>query len=161
MFTNANLGRLAVSSLIAILGFIALNRACGVLPDVIVWWLFYCVGCGVVLNSEAGDEPRTLAILAVLPALIPVLMLGFFVLADRYVCLSLPSPWIALFLPIASWFSIFIFTFARAPLGGAVKLLIRPDTEKKVKRVITVAQLIIGGVAAIALSLMALGKGTS
>lgn len=159
MFTNENLGRLAVSSIIAILGFIALNRACGLLPDVIVWWLFYCVGCGVVLNSEAGAQPRTLAILSILPALIPILMLGFFVLAERYVCLSLPSPWIALLLPIASWFSIFVFTFARAPLSGILQILIRPDTEEKAKRAITVAQLIIGGVAAIALSLMSLGKG--
>lgn len=57
MFTTADLGRLAVSSIIAVLGFIVLNRACGVLPDVIVWWLFYCVGSGVVLNSEAGSPP--------------------------------------------------------------------------------------------------------
>lgn len=159
MFTNANLGRLAVSSIIAVLGFVALNRACDLLPDVIVWWLFYCVGCGVVLNSEAGDRPRTLALLSILPALVPVLMLGFFVLSERHLCLSLSSPWIAILLPIVSWFSIFVFSFAREPLRGVLELFIDPDAEKKVTRAITVVQILITGIVAVALSLMALGKG--
>lgn len=158
MFTSADLGRLAVSSIVAVLGFIALNRACGVLPDVIVWWLFYCVGSGVVLNSEAGSPPRNLALLSILPALVPVLMLGFFVLAERHVCLSMPSPWIAVLLPIVSWFSIFVFSFARTPLNQLLQILIHPDTEQKAKRAITVAQLIIAGIATIGLSLMGLGK---
>lgn len=159
MFTNVHLGRLAISSIVAVLGFIALNRTCGLLPDVIVWWLFYCVGCGVVLNTEAGDQPRTLAVLSILPAIIPVLMLGFFVLVEKYVCLSFPSPWVAVLLPIVSWFSIFVFSFARAPLRNVVDISLRPNTEEKVKRLITVAQLVIGGIIAVALSLMSLGKG--
>lgn len=158
MFTSANLGRLAVSSIIAVLGFIALNRVCGILPDVIVWWLFYCVGSGVVLNSEAGSPPRTLALLSVLPAFVPVLMLGFFVLAGEWVCLSMPSPWIAVLLPVVSWFSIFVFSFARTPLNQVLQILIHPDTEQKAKRAITVAQLVIAGIATIALALISLGK---
>jgi amino acid permease len=70
----------------------------------------------------------------------------------------LPSPWIPLLLPIVSWFSIFVFSFAREPLLNTAKLLMRADSKEKVKRAITVAQLVIGGIAAIALSLISLGK---
>src|SRR5262245_43157622 len=111
-----SLGRLALSSIFAVLGFIALIRRCGVFPTLIVWWLFYCIGCGVVLNTEKGEQISALAIMALLPAAIPIAMAGFFVAVDRPLCLSMPGSATLLLLPVASWFSIFVFSFARGPL---------------------------------------------
>lgn len=155
---QAALGRLALSSIVAVLGFVALNQACGVMPNVIVWWLVYCIGSGTVLNSEAGEPPKALALFSLLPAIVPILMLGFFVIAEKPVCLSLPSPWIPLMLPVASWLAIFIFSFSRTPLRGFVDVLIRPDTEQKAKRAISVLQVLIAGVTGIVLAILTLGK---
>lgn len=155
---QAILGRLAVSSIVAVLGFVALNQACGVMPNVIIWWLLYCIGSGTVLNSETGEPPKVLALLSALPAIVPVLMLGFFVLAEKPVCLSLPSPWIPLMLPVVSWLAIFILSFSRTPLRGFVEILVRPDTEQKAKRVISMLQLLIAGVTGSVLALLTLGK---
>lgn len=158
MFTHASLGRLAVSSIIAVLGFVALNQACGLMPNVVVWWLIYCIGSGIVLNSESNEPHKALALLSILPAMVPAVMAGFFVIAERSVCLSLPNPWIPVMLPFFSWFAIFIFSFSRTPLSRFVDVLIRPDTEAKTKRAISVLQLLIAGVTAIALALLTLGK---
>jgi hypothetical protein len=156
--SNASLGRLAISSIIGVLGFVALNQSCGVMPNVAIWWLLYCIGCGTVLNSEAGEAPKALAVLSILPAAVPVLMLGFFVVAKKPVCVSLPSPWIPLILPPASWFAIFVFSFARTPLSGFVETIGRAETEAKAKRAVSVIQLIIGGVTGTALALLTLGR---
>ena len=152
------LGRLAISSIVAVLGFIALNQACGVMPSVAIWWLLYCIGSGTVLNSETREPPKVLALLSVLPAFVPVLMLGFFVLAENPVCLSLPSPWILLMLPVVSWFAIFVLSFSRAPLLQLVEILVRPDTEQKAKRAISMIQLLIAGVTGSVLALLTLGR---
>lgn len=158
MISQLALGRLALASIVGVLGFIALNQSCGVMPNVVIWWMIYCIGAGVVLNTETGEAPKTLAVLSIFPALVPALMAGFFVLAEKPVCLSLPSKWIPFMLPVVSWLAIFIFSFARTPLRGLIELLVRPDTEQKASRAISVAQILITGVSTIALALIALGK---
>jgi len=159
-FTKEQLGRLAISSIIAVLGFVALLNSCGLIPGVVIWWLIYAIGCGVVLNTEEGEAPRILALLSLLPALIPIAMAIFFKIAGRDLCLSLPGISVLFMLPITSWFSIFIFSFARSPLAAFVKWIIEGSSEEKVKKVVTVIQLIISGVAAIALALSILGNKT-
>ena len=158
MFSAENLGRLAVSSIVSVLGFVALNQACGLMPNVVVWWLIYCVGSGVVLNSDSGAPPKELALLAILPAVVPAMMAGFFVAAERPICLSLPNPWIPLMLPFFSWFAIFIFSFSRTPLTRFVAVLIRPDTEVNAKRALSALQFMIAGIAAVALAFLNFGK---
>lgn len=158
MISQLALGRLALASIVGVLGFIALNQSCGVMPNVVIWWMIYCIGAGVVLNTETGEAAKTLAVLSIFPALVPALMAGFFVLAEKPVCLSLPSKWIPFMLPVVSWLAIFIFSFARTPLRGLIELLVRPDTEQKASRAISVAQILITGVSTIALALIALGK---
>lgn len=158
MFNPESLGRLAVSSIIAALGFIALIQSCGLVPNVIVWWLIYCIGSGVALNSESNTPIKELALLSALPAIVPAMMAVFFVAAGIPICISLPSPWIPLMLPLFSWFGIFIFSFARTPLTHFVAALIRPETETNIKKTLSAIQLIIAGIAAIALALASLGK---
>lgn len=158
MITPASLGRLALSSIVAVLGFVALNQACGEVPGVVVWWLIYCIGSGAVLNSEAGESPKTLAVLSLLPASVPVMMLGFFVIAEKPVCLSMPSKWIPYMLPVVSWFAIFIFSFSRTPLRSFVEHLIAPGAEEKAKRAISLLQLLIAGITGTALALLTLGR---
>jgi len=155
--SNEEMGRLAVSSIVAVMGFIVLNKACGLIPDVIIWWLLYAIGSGVVLNTEQGERPATLMKLSILPAIVPVLMLVFFTIVGIDLCLSLPSPWIILMLPIVSWVSIFIFSFARAPISQFVSWVVTGGSVNKINKVITAIQIIISGVAAIALSLSLLG----
>ncbi|HEX2855755.1 MAG TPA: hypothetical protein VHO24_21140 [Opitutaceae bacterium] len=158
MFTPTNNGRLALSTIVAILGFIALNQACNLLPDVLIWWLIYTIGSGVVLNADDTIQPGTLALLAVWPAFVPVIVLGFFLLAGMNLCLSLPTPWIGMLLPPVSWFAIFIFSFARKPLRAMFESAGDKKTEEQIKRAISVVQIVIGGIIAIALALSGLGS---
>jgi hypothetical protein len=155
--TKEAMGRVATASIIGVLAFVVLNRSCGMIPDVVIWWLVYALGCGVVLNTEKGEAQRALARLAILPSLVPVIVLLFFVLADQRVCLSLPTPWIALLFPLASWAGIFVFSFARDPIGSLITFLVNPGTEERTRRLITVVQLMISGLAAIVLALTTLG----
>ena len=62
-------------------------------------------------------------------------------------------------LSMARSVGIFILSFDRTPLSNVFKILIRPDTERKAKRAITVAQIIIAGIVSIALAISGFGVG--
>ena len=158
MISRAQLGRLGISSIVAVLGFVALNQACGKLPDVVIWWFIYCIGSGIALNTGRGEHIKDLAKLATIPALTPIAMAGFFVLAQMPVCISVPSPWVFLLLPIASWIAILVFSFARSPLHDIVTWILHPESEVIAKRVISALQVVIAGIVSIALALSAIGR---
>lgn len=156
--TQEQRGRLAMSTLIGVIAFVALNQACGVIPDIVIWWLIYVLGSGVVLNTTKGEPPRVLVRLAILPALAPVLVAGFFILAQQPMCISVPSPLAVVILPVASWAGIYVFSGARKPIITFVKFALRPKTKERVERITTIIQLIISSIAAIVLALTTLGK---
>ena len=143
--------RLAVSSMIAVLGVVALMTVCDPLdfrPSVVAW-LIYVVSAGVVLNTSRGERPLRLLGLAVLPGCVPgiavVFLLYFAQMAGGPAapppCLvSLPLGW-----PGAVWFlgalsvlstvSIFLFSFARTPITGLVRLISHDKTPGKIATV--------------------------
>src|SRR5450755_2116896 len=85
------LGRLAASCAVAVLGTIPLENSCGIFPNVIVWWLVYTLGSGLVLNSRRGENLPVLARYAILPALTPMITYGVLFLADKAnLCVSIP-----------------------------------------------------------------------
>ena len=134
-------GRVAVAAILAVIGTVALMRACDRVPDVIVWWLVYALGSGIVLNSAKGERTSILAVTAVVPAVVPIGVLGFFGLAEKPICLSLPNPKIPLLLPL-----------------GFVKTIIQPNAGARIKRAVVVIQLLLSGIAAVVLGISELGK---
>lgn len=154
-----NLPRLAVSCILAVLGFVALHNACGILPDVIIWWLLYTVACGIVIHPKGRSRIGDHAVLAILPALTPVLVLLFFVIAEHDICYSVPNQWAAVALLPASWFAIFIFSFSKAPILAAIKYLGGPTSKEKLDRIFRAFSVVVAGVIACVMALAALGHG--
>jgi hypothetical protein len=161
-WTSEKRGRLAVSTIVAIVGTVALINACGKMPQVIVWWLLFTIGCGVMLNSEEGTPAKELALTALLPTLTPLLV-GLFMFAidiNSSPCISFPwgrSPFAVPLLFMFTWIAIFLFSYARQPLLEFSEWLATKRAGGNIDRIFWASRAILVGVAGLVLLIASLG----
>lgn len=145
MLTNERLGRLAFSSIAAVMGGIVLLDICGNPLRAMLLWLLYVVVCAVLLNSERGEPAKIIRKLAMLPALIPLLVLSYpAIFLDEGVCFSgvrlTGKDWkfiagFCMFLASVSWAGIALFAFCRNRILEVIKASAKPSAVTKLKTI--------------------------
>jgi hypothetical protein len=145
MLTNERLGRLAFSSIAAVIGGIVLLDICGKPLRAMLLWLVYVVVCAVLLNSERGEPAKVITRLAILPALIPLLVLSYpAIFLEEGVCFSgvrlTGKDWkfiagFCIFLASASWAGITLFAFCRNRILEVLTAGAKQSTVTKLKTI--------------------------
>jgi hypothetical protein len=145
MLTNERLGRLAVSSIAAVVGGIVLLNLCANPIRAMATWLLYSVVCAILLNSQEGEELRTLSTLALLPAITPLLVLIYPLLfLNEGICFSGvlltgraagPVIGLCLFFFVVSYIAITLFAFGRAKVLAAVTEQSTAQMARRIKSI--------------------------
>lgn len=130
MFTNERLGRMAMGTILAVIGGIVLQGICSDPIRAIACWLLYVVVVAIAINSERCDEMRALAVLAILPAITPLIVLAYPVMfLNQGVCISGVRltreqggliAGFCVFFAIVSWLAITLFAFARNSIVSGI-----------------------------------------
>lgn len=161
------LTRLSFSTICAVLGAVALMGTCGSLRQAVLWWLVYSVACGVVLNTKAGEKPKQVALLAILPGVAPSLVAAFlWLFSPDDFCFSLATSTSERFallliaLAAISWFGVFVFSFSRDVILRTAKLLSYKGSAQKLEKMEATLRTLIGVVLAVLLLLKTLQGGS-
>jgi len=130
MFTTERLGRLAMGTIASIVGGIVLQGICNDPIRAIACWLLYVIVVAVAINSPECDTPGALAVLAILPAITPLIVLAYpAIILQQGVCISgmrlndrTPGLIIGfcIFFIAVSWIAITLFAFARNALVSGI-----------------------------------------
>lgn len=154
---HEEIGRLGAACIVAVLaGFLFLRTEN--YDNAILIWLLYTVGAGVILNTEAGVSQKRLALLALLPALTPLIMLSHVWLimgeAEHFSGLRTDSPrfvYLILFFAAVSWAGIFLFSFTRKWILSLLMHIRQPDAATPIKNIEAWVRAIISLIAAVTL----------
>jgi hypothetical protein len=167
---SERMGRLAASCVIAVIGSIVLTNACQdpSPTPAIAWWLAYTLGAGLVLSTQRGEKAKALALLAILPALTPIIVFGFLLLriqrSDTLVCMSFPVPPtmtlpFAILLPLITWLAIFIFSFGWVPARAVARFVLGVIRKPaQVTKVANAIRLLVSALVTIVMLISVLGR---
>lgn len=132
-------GRVAGASIVAVIGGIALMNQSATDPAMIItWWLVYTVCCGLALGTHPKDTLRTVAGLALLPALVPLIEVAALdIITGQSVHISGAQvrPTVAITIGILDWIGIWLFSFARRQVLRAINIARDPNTQKRLQNI--------------------------
>jgi len=161
------LGRLSASCAVAVIGTLPLENSCGEFPNVIVWWLLYTLGSGLVLNSRKGEDPSVLRKYAILPALTPMITYGVLFLAEKAnLCISFPlshniykAVATVVALPVLTWTAIVIFSFGREPAMAFARWIAGKEVStERIERIGSTIRSVVTTLSATVILIAGLGK---
>jgi hypothetical protein len=168
---HERMGRLAASCVVAVVGAIVLSNACQSASPTpsIAWWLVYTLGAGLVLNTQRGENPRVLALLAALPALTPMIVFGFLLFRTQssstsLVCMSFPVPPpmmlpFAILLPLITWLAIFIFSFGWVPARSVSRFIEKVSKRPaQVRKVANAIRMLVAALVTVVMLIATLGR---
>jgi hypothetical protein len=152
--TNDRLGRLALSTIAAVMAGIAFLGICSDMFRALGVWLLYAVTCAVLLNTARGERAGVLARLAILPTLTPLLVWAYPALFAKngVACVSgvpLKSrDWdvifeFCLYFVAMSWVGITLFGFARNRVFAIIISGASPETAARILNISKVLRAIV------------------
>lgn len=152
---------IAVATIVAVVGGISLiKQTSEYSTEIIAWWLVYAVCCALALNTRVDDTLSDVALMAMVPAAVPVLQAAIIqVITRRDVPISGQDldPGRAALISAVDWIGIFLFSYGRRSILQAIEWAKRPETRKTLKNIeltVRALALLIGTIA-----LIVAGKG--
>lgn len=154
------LTRVALSSIIAVIGGVALMNV-SVNPGAIVaWWLLYVVAAGVALAPRPSERILQMVAMAAFPALVPILdALVIQIVTGNAVPISGAklSVKLALVVFIVNWIGIWLFSYAHQVVLAAIEKARDKSTVTKLKNIEKTVRAAALCISSIALAIAALG----
>ena len=161
---NNILARVALSSIIAVIGGVALINVSSSPSLIIGWWLVYAVSTGVALAPRSDEAVLRTVAMAAFPAIVPILDAAVIqVITGHSVPISGAqlSVKIAAVIFVVDWIGVWLFSYAHQLIMKAIESAQDKDTVNKLKNIekaVRAAALCVGS---IALAIAAMGYTTN